>query len=130
MDNKKNLTESEHLAEFLKFIRDASSQYEMARLDEEEANLETQDILHALELCAHPYHKKARIAVKLGEVRRRRRVAKNATYIYGPIADWADQNKAALKSLERLLGDVRKTENIQKNRCYVNRTSIMEDTDG
>lgn len=120
---------SEQIAGFLNFARDAGQKYSMACQDEEQANLETQDILHSLELCAHPYHRKAKIAAKLGDVRQRRRIAKNAMNIYGPIVDWVEENKTVIKSLERLLGDVRKAENIQKNRCYVNRTSILDDSD-
>ena len=119
--------ESEQIANFLKFIRDAGSKYSMARQDEEQANLETQDILHCLEIYTHKYNQKAQLASKLVDVRRRRRSAKDTIEVYAPIADWAEENKTVLKTLERLLGDVRKAENIQKNRCYVNKTTILED---
>lgn len=118
---------SEQIANFLNFARDACQKYSMACQDEEQANFETQDILHSLELYTHPYHQKAKLAGKLVEVRQRRRTAKNAMGVYGPIVKWAEENKAVIKSLERLLGEIRKEENIQKNRCYVNRTSILEE---
>ena len=121
------MTASEQIAAFLNFARDAGSKYSMARQDEEQANLETQDILHSLEIHAHPYNKKAKLAGVLVEVRRRRRVAKDTTDVYAPIADWVEENKPVIKSLERLLGEVRKAETIQKNRCYINRTSILEE---
>ena len=119
---------SDQIADFLNFARDAGSKFSMARQDEEQANLETQDILHSFEIHDHPYDQKAALAEKLVDVRRRRRVAKDTMDVYAPIAEWAEENKAVIKSLERLLGDVRKAENIQKNRCYINRTSILEDT--
>lgn len=119
---------SEQIANFLNFARDAGSQYSMACQDEEQANLETQDILHSFEIYSHTYNQKARLAGKLVDVRRRRRAAKDAMDVYAPIAAWMEENRAVIKSLERLLGDVRKAENIQKNRCYTNKTSILEDT--
>lgn len=120
---------SEQIADFLNFARSSGGNYEMARQDEEQANLETQDILHSFEIYDHPDDRKTELAGKLVDVRRRRRVAKDTMDVYAPIADWVEENKAVMKSLERLLGDVRKAENIQKNRCYVNRTSILEDSD-
>ena len=119
---------SDQISDFLNFARDAGSKYSMAKQDEEQANLETQDILHSLEIYDHADDQKTSLASKLVDVRRRRRIAKDAMDVYAPIADWAEENKAVLKSLERLLGDVRKAENIQKNRCYINRTTILEDT--
>lgn len=118
---------SDQIANFLNFARDAGSKFSMASQDNEQANLETQDILHSLEIYSHPYNQKAKLAGKLVDVRRRRRAAKDTMDVYEPIAVWAEHNKDVLKSLERLLGDVRKAENIQKNRCYINRTSILED---
>ena len=112
---------SDQIATFLNFARDAGGKYEMARQDEEQANLETQDILHSLEIYTHPYNQKAKLAGKLVDVRRRRRVAKDTMDVYAPIAEWVEENRAVIKSLERLLGDVRKAENIQKNRFYINR---------
>lgn len=119
---------SDQIANFLNFARDAGSKYSMACQDEEQANLETQDILHSLEIYNHPYNQKAKLAGKLVDVRRRRRTAKDMMDVYAPITTWVEENRAVIKSLERLLGDVRKAENIQKNRCYTNKTSILEET--
>jgi len=121
------MTVSEQLASFLNFIREAESQYNTAYQDEEKANLETQDILHFLELNHHTYSERAKIAGKLSNVRKRRRTARDATMLYSPICEWAEQNKAVIKALERLLGEVRKVENIQKNRFYLNKTTILEE---
>ena len=127
MSDRNVLVGSDQIAAFLKFIREAPSKCEMARQDEEEANLETQDILHALEIHNHPYNKKAKLAGKLSEARRRRRAAKDVTDVHAPVVEWAEENRVVLKSLERLLGEVRKAESLQKNRCYVNRTTVLEE---
>ena len=121
---------SEQISGFLNFVREAGSQHSMAKQDEEQTYLETQDILHSLEIHDHQYDSLANIAEMLTDVRRRRRAAKDSLAVYEPIAAWVDENKTVLKSLERLLGDVRKAESFQKNRCYVNRTSILEEVGG
>lgn len=118
---------SDQIAAFLSFVRDAENQYNSAYKAEEKANLETQDILHFLELNAHTYKERAKVAGKLAKVRKRRREARDATMLYGPVCEWAEQNKAVLKALERLLGDVRKTESIQRNRAYLNKTTILDE---
>ena len=38
-----------------------------------------------------------------------------------PVLDWIDQNRTTIKNLERLLGDVRKTEKSTENRIYTPR---------
>ena len=59
--------------EFLSFLRACEQQYHMAETEEQEANGETQDILHSLELEPHDYRQFAALGKELREVRRRRR---------------------------------------------------------
>lgn len=53
------------LDEFLKYIRNIEQLNRMAIADEQQANDETQDILHSLELEEHDYHSTAHLAKKL-----------------------------------------------------------------
>lgn len=117
---------SESIATFLSFIRNVSAQCHMAEADEQLANDETQDILHRLELYDDSYNDTAKLAKLLRSVRRKRRIAKDNSEIAGLVDDWAKENTAAIKSLERLLGAVRKAEKYRSERYYGNRTDVIE----
>lgn len=114
---------SEQIDLFLSFLRDCEQRYRMAEADEQEANSITQDILHSLELEEHDYRDFARLSKELREVRRNRRSAKDLMSTIAPILNWIDSNKPVIKSLERLLGDVRKAERSTENRIYTPRVS-------
>lgn len=117
---------SDAIAGFLGFLRDAATQRHIAADEEGLANDETQDILHRLELYDDPYNETAKLAKMLREIRRKRRKAKDCGEVAGMIDDWAKENAAAVKSLERLLGGVRKAEKRQEDRFYGNRTEILD----
>ena len=123
------MRDSENIAAFLNFLRNAQSLYNIARDELHQADNETQDILHQLELHENSYHKIAALGKKLRAVRRRRRTAKDTVEIYEPIIVWANRqdNRELLKRLEQLLGEVRKIEESKENRMYVPKTKILED---
>ena len=68
---------SEHVENFLNFLREAQREYNIAADDEKSANGATQDILHSIELEEHKYHEYARLSKALREVRQERRRAKD-----------------------------------------------------
>lgn len=115
------------LAAFLDYLRDAEEQLRMAEADQAEAEAATQDLLHALELGEHHAKERGRLAQKLREVRRKRRSAKNTVERTRPVAEWAEQNRGVVKSLERLLGEVRKVERKEESRVYAPRTTVLEE---
>ena len=120
---------SQGIEAFLSYLRETEKRYHMAELDEQEANDETQDILHSLELQDHDYHDFARLSKELRGVRQKRRAAKDTMSETAPVLDWIDANRSTIKSLERLLGDVRKAEKNTENRIYtpkVRRESTKE----
>lgn len=123
------MRESENIAAFLDFLWDAQSRYNIARDELNQANNETQDILHQLELFENSYHKIAALGKKLRAVRRRRRTAKDTVEVLEPIIVWANRqdNRELLKRLEQLLGEVRKIEKSKENRMYIPKTNILED---
>ena len=45
-----------------------------------------------------------------------------------PVLEWKEKNRAALKSLETILGTVRTLEKDKDNRFYVKRTDIVQRT--
>ncbi len=118
---------SENIEMFLKFLREAEQYLHIAEANEQEANGETQDILHALELGELNYHQRAKLADKLKEVRKKRRAAMDLLEEVTPIVEWKETYKDIVKSLERLLGEVRKIEKNRQTRIYTTRTKVLED---
>lgn len=118
---------SKGLDEFLKYIREIEQLNRMAVADEQQANDETQDILHSLELEEHDYHSSARLAKKLKKIRQKRRTAKDLIAQTTPIIEWADHNRGVIKGLEQLLGKVRKEEKNASGRIYTPKTTITDD---
>lgn len=113
---------SGQIENFLAFLRDCEQQYRIAQAEEQDANSATQDILHSLELEEHDYRDFARLSKELRGVRQTRRRAKDAMSVLEPVLSWAEGNRTVVKSLERLLGDVRKAEKSTENRIYTPRT--------
>lgn len=126
------MRDSENIAAFLNFLRNAQSLYNIMRDELHQADNETQDILHQLELHENSYHKIAALGKKLQAVRRRRRAAKDTMEVYQPIIVWANKpdNREMIREMERLLGEVRKIEKSKENRMYIPKTKILEDEDG
>ncbi len=122
-----NVLDSETISDFLAFLREARERYGISLTDEHLADEETQDILHRLELDDGTPDEDARLVGLLRNVRRRRRVAKDTKEITALISEWAEIEKTAVRSLERLLGNVRKLENRNKERFYANRTTILDE---
>lgn len=91
----------------------------MAQADEKESNDETQDILHSLELEKHEYKEYAKLGKELKAIRQYRRKAKDTIELTWPIVEWIEQHKSEIKSLENLLGVVRKAEKKMDNRIYI-----------
>ena len=117
---------SEYISAFLDFVREAQIEYDVARMKQSEADSETQDILHRLELHDDSYHDMARLSKTLKEARQDRRAAKDAISELDPTCGWVRENARVLKSLEQLLGNVRKAEKATQNRYYSDRTDAVE----
>lgn len=118
---------SEGLDKFLCYVRETEQYYRIAVANEQEANDATQDILHSVELEDHDYHEMAKIGKKLREVRQQRRAAKDLMDQTHPVCEWADNNRQVIKSLEQLLGAVRKAEKNATGRIYTPRTKAVQE---
>ena len=112
------------------FLRESEQLARISKENEQEANDSTQDILHKLEIQPVSYHEAARLARKLAEVRQSRRMAKDIYNTVSLIVQWAEENKNVVKSLERLLGDVRKSEKFMQNRTYTPKTGVLKEVGG
>ena len=103
---------------FLTFIRESESLYRQAEMNEQDANDQSQDLLHTIELKDCDDGKLLDIAKSFRDVRRERRGAKDAMDMLTAVKEWADANRAVIKGLEQLLGKVRKAEKNTENRIY------------
>ena len=118
---------SKELEQFLDFLKSAESQLDQATTGQQEAEAETQDILHALELEKHSYHEMAALSRKLAEVRQNRRQHKDNAAQLAPVVEWARGNIEVVRGLQRLLGDVRKAE--RSTRRFSRCSEGMRDSD-
>lgn len=118
---------SKEIEQFLDFLKSAESQLDQATTGQQEAEAETQDILHALELEKHSYHEMAALSRKLAEVRQNRRQHKDNAAQLAPVVEWARGNIEVVRGLQRLLGDVRKAERSTQNRFYTPRTNVLKE---
>lgn len=112
---------SSQIDNFLTFLRDCEQRYHMAEADEQEANAVTNDIHHSLELENHTDEEILSMGIELAMTRRKRRAAKDILSETAPVLIWAEENRLVIKSLEKLLGEVRKAERVAANRIYTPR---------
>lgn len=119
------LTIGESLERTLCLLRDIQQKCRIAQQEEEEANNETQDILHMTENMPEIMDGMGDvISIALQETRRKRRKAKNIYATTKSVVEWCERNKRELCELERILGAVRHMEEKQKNWEYTPRTEI------
>ena len=112
---------SQQIDSFLTFLRNCEQRYHMAEADELEANAITNDIHHSLELEVHSDGEALALGLELASIRRKRRAAKDILSETAPVLAWMEENRAVIKGLEQLLGEVRKAERAVENRIYTPR---------
>ena len=117
---------SDNIQNFLDFLRQAKREYQIAMTEEKEKDDASQDLDHYLELGDNGYHDIAKIAKARVQVRRERRQAKDRQQELRPVTDWIYQNSRVIKSLEELLGAVRRAEKSLENRTYHPKTNILK----
>lgn len=121
---------SEQIAAFLDMLREARMDHNIAVQRESDADKETQDIMHWSEFQAGQASQDAKAAILDAQslVRQHRRQAKDTAEILRPVISWVDDHGQIVKSLERLLGEVRKAEKNTESRCYTEKTDIITRT--
>ena len=120
---------SDALSEYLKFFKLAQSEKSKADEALADTNEQIQDVLHHLEFEDLKYHEKAKIAIKIEDLRHERRLAKYQIEQTTPIVDWVNKNTAAIHSMEKLLGEIRKAEQHTdpERLSYNYKTSVVQD---
>lgn len=112
---------SETISSFLEFLKECDRQYDAQYEFVGIKDKESQDLLHKLELQPLTYHQTARLASELRQVREDRREAKDQVAVLTPVMEYYRSNTTAIKTLERMLGEVRKAEKSLENRIYIPR---------
>ena len=118
---------SQCLEDFLDYLREMEQLLHMEEQAEREANDATQDILHRLELVELEPEEAGQLAIRLRDVRRSRREAKDQMAQAAPIVAWLEDHRPVVEELERLLGEVRKQERRARDRIYTPKTNILEE---
>lgn len=114
---------------FLDFCASVRSRYEGNAQQEENANLETQDLLHFMELSDNLGVSEGFKAYrKMREVRRVRRDAKNENELLLPVYNFLVRTDF-VSQLQRVLGDLRVRQELVRKRQYGMRTDIWERED-
>lgn len=124
------MIETKDLESILELFRRAKTELNMAIDDLKYCDDKTQDYLHELELVAHTYHERGRIAKELAELRQARRTAKDRIELMTPIVNWSVQYKSSIDGLQRVLGELRKIDEKQANRMYFYRADEKGKTIG
>lgn len=106
------MTDSEHLAAFLAWLRDVRQDYDMA----------------LAELDEDGYHNRAKLALALRKARQRRRRGKDKLTILQPVIGWLEAEQKTIKALERLLGEMRRLEKSLTGRSYHPKTDVVAKT--
>lgn len=115
------MTGAADLEQILKTLRQAETDFNIASDEQKVCDDEQQDILHELELVRLSYHERGKLAARLVEVRKKRRLAKNTLETLEPLVNWLKENQDTVRSLQRVLGEMRKQEQRHLNRVYVKR---------
>ena len=118
------------IEEFLDFVSDSRSKFNIANQVLTESDNEIQDILHAIEFGNLTYQQNAKLAKRLKMARSERRKAKNEIEMLCPIVTWSDACKKELDGIKKLLGDARKIESNLQRRVYVQRTDVVKEVIG
>ena len=94
---------------------------------EVDCNDAIQDLQHNIEFEDHTYHEYAKLSKAIKKVRNERREIKKQIEIYKDAVAWIEANDNVIRSMEKTLGILRKTEKTVENRSYTYRTSAVED---
>ena len=119
---------SKTIGDFCKMVDMAKKDYEQSQLAVAEMDRLTQDYLHDLELGGLNYESRAKIATKLAECRKIRRIAKDRVSVLEPFVTLVDgeQGKRVINQMREVLGKTRKVEESMNNRTY--RYRVLDDS--
>jgi len=112
----------EAIEEFNKLLQSATSTYVYLNGQISIMDNEQQDILHLIEMSKDS-KERSKLATRLKQLRKERRIIKNKFEYYQLLTPFVEKNRTVVGEIQRLLGELRKIEQKQKNPVYVMRTT-------
>ena len=109
---------SDALSVVLKYFDTAKTEATTLQESVHQADLETSDLLHSIELADFELDEKSNMTDLLQDVRRRRRKDKRHLEYITEISGYVSGNKQAIQALQALKGKIRKIEEKQRNASY------------
>ena len=118
-DSYDSLNPEDKLSEFVKLFKDAKARYDSDLEMERDLDVQTQDILHMIELTdTRKPHVYAESFKKIREIRQERRKCKAEIEMLTPLINYSNAHAMEIKNLERVLGDVRKAKELIARRGF------------
>lgn len=112
---------SQTIETFLNFLKNCESENHIAIENLSSCEKEQQNLLHELELNDLNYNGRAKVATQISRMRHHRRNSKDTIELTKEIMNFCNEQKPAIKKLERILGEIRKYENFMETRTYKRR---------
>ena len=108
------------IRDFCKMVDGAKQDYEWNREEVNRLDKLTQDYLHQLELGGLDYRERAKVATKLSQCRKVRRISKDTVEILEPLMEFlqSEKGKGTLNLMREVLGKTRKVEERMETRTY------------
>lgn len=118
------------ISDFCKMVESARSDYEWNYEEVNRLDKLTQDYLHQLELDELNYYERAKVATRLAQCRKLRRISKDTVEVLEPLIAFLDSEKGRgmMNLMRETLGKTRKVEERMKTRTY--RNKVLEQGDG
>jgi hypothetical protein len=126
-DGENKRKRSEIISDFVNLIKTSEQKYAFNFDEVHRCELLGSDLDHKLELQDLSYHEFARVAKQVRANQQERREYKDEVEELEPIKNWLTNNKVALNTIEKLLGEVRKSEEKHESRGYMPRVMTMEE---
>lgn len=121
------MKESEKLSSLLKEIRELQNQYAFSQGRIDDLELLQGDLLHKIEFNAGIASERNKIATQLKKMRNERRKHKEMVELHKELIVFLNDNQSQVKRLEKILGNMRKIEEMQSNRQYKPRSMTVEE---
>lgn len=118
---------SADLCAFLKLLRSAEENERIASAEMSDIDKSKEDVLHYIELENPEDAERAEAISVLHDILQIRREIKDAFELIKPVSKWVRDNQPAIKSLERLLGELRNIEDRLEKRFYSPRTELFDE---
>lgn len=121
------MKESEKLSSLLKEIRELQNQYAFSQGRIDDLELLQGDLLHKIEFNAGTASERNKIATQLKKMRNERRKHKEMVELHRELIVFLNDNQSQIKRLEKVLGNMRRIEEMQSNRQYKPRSMTVEE---